>query len=522
MENYVRFKLFGGCQILKSGILPHKFACQPKRPLTSVDLNREAFKKLNQKRLVQEILHEDKTKNQLSLIKENTCPSTIQEETSGDRSKNFSTEHTGSGIIESAEEISLHVSNENRPREFGEGSETMDRINAFEEMVSRGIQVRPQNLIHMRSKGVMCRPCPTLVHHIACNTENPTFANASCSPKPTSSSSARSETCVSSSSSSNNYTNKSATSSGSYIPSTTSSTSSSNNDENEDMKLLARKITKFHISKSPKEYIGIMPECYWLVHLLKERCNLSEENIMLTLMKIKLNDTHSRLGDQFGLSTPQVSRIFNKCVPIMAHLLKKLIYQPSKYQVKKNLPIPFRAHYSNVYAIIDAFEIQIQKPSNPVHQALTWSEYKKCNTLKYLVACTPDGFIVYISKGYGGRVSDTTLFEECGIMDKLPVKISLMADRGFKHVDNILHGQKSELIRPPSVSQSEKPTKQEVLETKRIASLRIHVERVIRRAREYAMLEPHSCLDSAYFPLIDDVMCISCALINLQSPIIKT
>lgn len=38
-------------------------------------------------------------------------------------------------------------------------------------------------------------------------------------------------------------------------------------------------------------------------------------------------------------------------------------------------------------------EIEIQKSKNLLKQAITWSGYKKCNTLKYLVSCTQDGFI---------------------------------------------------------------------------------------------------------------------------------
>ncbi|OWR41832.1 cytochrome P450 9G3, partial [Danaus plexippus plexippus] len=46
---------------------------------------------------------------------------------------------------------------------------------------------------------------------------------------------------------------------------------------------------------------------------------------------------------------------------------------PESSTIKRILPIPFRSSYSHVNAIIDAFEIQIQKPSDPEYQSLTWS-----------------------------------------------------------------------------------------------------------------------------------------------------
>jgi len=99
--------------------------------------------------------------------------------------------------------------------------------------------------------------------------------------------------------------------------------------------------------------------------------------------------------------------------------LKKLIFFPSQESVRRALPIPFRANYNHVQSIVDScFEISIHKLSNPVDQALTWSSYKGHNTIKYCISSTPDGFINFISAGFGGRMSDILLFEKCGI-DKL-------------------------------------------------------------------------------------------------------
>ncbi|KAK2579100.1 hypothetical protein KPH14_008499 [Odynerus spinipes] len=184
------------------------------------------------------------------------------------------------------------------------------------------------------------------------------------------------------------------------------------------------------------------------------------------------------------------------------------------------LPIAFRNSYNHVQSIADALEIQIEKPSDPVNQALTWSEYK-CNTLKYLISCTPDGFINFISTGYGGRISDVLLFAKCGILDKLPDDCAVMADRGFKNIQSLLTTKKYELIKPPSVSSTVKLTNSEVLETKRIASLRIHVERVIGRLREFDFLKPHAVIKHSMMSYTEDIIVIVSALLNLQTPIIR-
>lgn len=137
------------------------------------------------------------------------------------------------------------------------------------------------------------------------------------------------------------------------------------------MQCHALSITNYFISTNTKSYLGIPNEWYWIIDLLHAQTGIQVDDIKLTLMKIKMNDTFYRLGEQFGISYTQASNIFNFTVPRLAHILKTLIYFPDQISVKKLLPIPFRANYSHVQSIIDCFEIQIQKPTNSVNQALT-------------------------------------------------------------------------------------------------------------------------------------------------------
>lgn len=65
-----------------------------------------------------------------------------------------------------------------------------------------------------------------------------------------------------------------------------------------------------------------------------------------------------------------------------------------------------------------------------------------------------------------------------------------------------------------------KMTKDDVLFTKRIASVRIHIERIINRLRHFKMLGPHSTISSAMVQKLDNIVSIFCAIINLQKPII--
>ncbi|KAL3278085.1 hypothetical protein HHI36_013430 [Cryptolaemus montrouzieri] len=97
----------------------------------------------------------------------------------------------------------------------------------------------------------------------------------------------------------------------------------------------------------------------------------------------------------------------------------------------------------------------------------------------------------------------------------------VMADRGFKHVEVYLRKMGVLLVRPPSVVSGAKLTEAETKETKQIASVTIHVERVIRRIREFNMLKPHACLNLSLVKVLGNVITITCALINKQDSLIK-
>ncbi|KAM0730282.1 hypothetical protein ACS0PU_004159 [Formica fusca] len=94
------------------------------------------------------------------------------------------------------------------------------------------------------------------------------------------------------------------------------------------MRESALNIKRYFISIDAKKYIGIGNEWLWIIDLLHSSTKCSIDDIKLTLMKIRTNDTFSRLGDQFGLSTSQASIVFNKTVKPLAHYLKTLVYCP--------------------------------------------------------------------------------------------------------------------------------------------------------------------------------------------------
>jgi hypothetical protein len=181
------------------------------------------------------------------------------------------------------------------------------------------------------------------------------------------------------------------------------------------------------------------------------------------------------------------------------------------------MPIGFRKSFKKVSGVGDCLEIAIQKPVDAFEQALTWSDYKKANTIKFYVVITPNGLFSFCSAGYGGRATDEMIVFHCGFLDLLKRGMVIMLDRGFKKVQSMVLEKGCEVVRPPSVSEGKQLSKEQVLTGRKIAGVRIHVERAIRRIREFKFLAPHACIHNSLVSCADDAIFLVCGLINMQS-----
>ena len=162
------------------------------------------------------------------------------------------------------------------------------------------------------------------------------------------------------------------------------------------------------------------------------------DEFFLTLVKMRLNLMHEDLACRFQISLSSVSRIFHKWIDIMHKHLKFLIVWPSQETVRTNMPQIFKCLYPQCRCIIDCSEIFIETPTSFRSRAQTYSNYKKHNTVKFLIAVTPYGTISFVSDTWGGRVSDKVLTQESGILNLLEHGDTVLADRGFSVEEDII------------------------------------------------------------------------------------
>ncbi len=208
---------------------------------------------------------------------------------------------------------------------------------------------------------------------------------------------------------------------------------------------------KHQKSKRFKYYTGITCETFdnvfkYLATSLPKVCHSRisfEDQFLMTLIRLRLDIQFENLADQFGMAKSSCHDIFKRWINLLYTKLKFLIKWPDHDASTKTLPHVFRQYFPKLTGIIDCTEFFIDRPKNVKARAQEHSNYKKHHsTVKFLIACRPLGSISYVSKAWGGRVSDVELVKQS---DFISYKYhhygdQILADSGFTLEDEFAAG----------------------------------------------------------------------------------
>ena len=127
----------------------------------------------------------------------------------------------------------------------------------------------------------------------------------------------------------------------------------------------------------------------------------------------------------------------------------------------------------------------------------------------------PNGFVIFVSHLYGGHISDKAMTQDCGLIDLLKPGDVVMADKGFD-IQHLLAPKKAI---PPFMGGKEQLTLEEEAETRHMASVRIHMERVIERIKNYHILQ--GVIPVSIHVQLDQIWFICCMFTNFLCPLVE-
>ena len=244
-----------------------------------------------------------------------------------------------------------------------------------------------------------------------------------------------------------------------------------------------------------------------------------KNQLLLTLMKLRQAFPNKDLAYRFKISESTVSTIIITWVQFLfkqTEGLRRRMF-PSQELIKEHLPRCFSS-FKNVRVIIDCFEIRTQSSRNFEEQGNMYSSYKNNTTLKCLVGISPSGGVSFLSDTYEGSISDKQIVIRSGLVNLLQPGDLVIADRGFL-IKDILQEHKVDLNIPPFLGKRDRLTAQEEIQTKRIARVRIHVERAIERMKKFKILS--RVVPLSLKPVISQIVHVIGFLVNYQEPLVK-
>ncbi|XP_035460623.2 uncharacterized protein LOC118283071 [Scophthalmus maximus] len=260
------------------------------------------------------------------------------------------------------------------------------------------------------------------------------------------------------------------------------------------------------------------------------------QQLLLTLMRLRLDLRNQDLAYRFGVKVATVTRTVHRMVNIMSStLVPTAVFWPSRAELRKNLPVALRAAHPDCAVIIDCFTVPFEEPASPANQqqqekpmAVPTSQEVESgyNVLKYLIGVAPQGVVTFVSRGVPGNVGDKSLAEGCGFLCKLLPGDVVLASRNLDIADSVAargallktaRGHQGEANGSSEQGASSADTSAET------ASVQRHVERVISMVkRRYAMLtgpveSPFTAATerTSNLSTFDKIVQVACALNNL-------
>jgi len=209
--------------------------------------------------------------------------------------------------------------------------------------------------------------------------------------------------------------------------------------------------------------------------------------VLLTVIWLRVYPTHDVLGYVFGVSAITVGRIIKRVLPLLEQAGRDTMRMPDPGKKRRRHWDDLLHDTPELAVVIDSFEQKVQRPKNPNERDGFYSGKKKTHTLKSQVAVNEEtGRLVDVSQSVPGPTADIKLLAQSGLMERLPEGVGGIGDLAYIGIDQ-LHPQG--LGASPRRKPRGKPRPPEdIVYNTAFSRRRILVENTIGRLRRYQSL----------------------------------
>jgi len=162
------------------------------------------------------------------------------------------------------------------------------------------------------------------------------------------------------------------------------------------------------------------------------------DQILLTIVWLRLYPTHEVLGYLFDISDSTARRAIERMLPLLEQSGQDTMRLPDPGKRQHRQLDALLADLPELMVIVDSFEQRVQRPEERATADGYYSGKKRQHTLKSQVAIHEQtGQVVDVSNSDPGPTADIKLLERSGLMARLPDGVGAMGDLAYVGIDKL-------------------------------------------------------------------------------------
>ena len=206
--------------------------------------------------------------------------------------------------------------------------------------------------------------------------------------------------------------------------------------------------------------------------------------ILLTVIWLRVYPIHEVLAYLFGISDTTVSRIIARVLPLLEASGRDTMRLPDPGRKRRRQLDALLADTPDLAVVIDTFEQPVQRHTDRKQADTHYSGKKKRHTLKSQVAVDEEtGDVADVAESAPGPTADIKLLEESQLLERLPVGVGGLGDLAYVGIDKLHPAGLGATPRRKPRGKDRPP--EDVCYNRAFARRRIVVEHTIGRMRRY-------------------------------------